>query len=61
MVFAYRGKTYFYACVATVVKRRQMMNDCVSFGQKSGREEKCLGFLCSCDGDVNEIGCVGVN
>jgi hypothetical protein len=38
-----------------------MLNDCDSFGQKSGREVKCLGFLCSCYGDANKIVCVGVN
>jgi hypothetical protein len=38
-----------------------MLSDCDSFGEKSGREEKCLGFLCSCDGDGNKIGRVGVN
>jgi hypothetical protein len=38
-----------------------MLKDYDSFGEKSGRVEICLGFLCSCDGDANKIGCVGVN
>jgi hypothetical protein len=38
-----------------------MLNFCDSFGQKSGREEKCLGFLFSRDGDANKIGRVDVN
>jgi hypothetical protein len=57
MIFSYSSKTYVFPAV---VKRKQMLNDCDSFGQKSGSEEKYLGFLCSFDGAANKTGCVCV-